>query len=164
MYSGLHNTECHIINLVTCPALQNVSKCCLEDAYVHTNRLLVLRPPMRPYLSLRRALLSLIYGAIRTPCSVRTKAKDVLFIQGKQELMALQASSLALAFGSADDRAQSAESFWAAASCSLHPSRSLSVLCTLKFCTSKFFAVLTCPHLQECSCPSVESTYGDFAN
>ncbi len=107
---------------------------------------------------------SLIYGAIRTPCSVRTKAKDVLFIQGKQELMALQASSLALAFGSADDRAQSAESFWAAASCSLHPSRSLSVLCTLKFCTSKFFAVLTCPHLQECSCPSVESMYGDFAN
>ena len=48
-------------------------------------------------------------------------------MQGKQELMALRASSLALAFGSADDRAQSAESFWAAASCSLHPSRSLSV-------------------------------------
>jgi hypothetical protein len=78
------------------------------------------------------------YGAMRTPCSVSTKVEDVLSNQGKQELMALRASSLALAFGSADDRAQSAESFWAAASCSLHPSRWLSVICTLKLCTPNF--------------------------
>ncbi len=129
---------------------------------------LLLKPSCGGGRSLRRFVQSiassLVLGAIRSPCSVSTKVKDELSIQGKQELMALRASSLALAFGSADDRAQSAESFWAAASCSLHPSRWLSILCTLKFCTSKFYPVPTCPYLQECSCSSVESASGDFAN
>ncbi len=32
-YCCLHYNECHCTNLVTCPALQNVSKCYLEGAY-----------------------------------------------------------------------------------------------------------------------------------
>ena len=75
-----------------------------------------------------------------------------------QQPMALQASSLALAFGSADDRAQSSESFWAAAASSLHPLRSVLVLSEL---TDASTATLIVRSLQERRGTSVESAFSD---
>ena len=55
--------------------------------------------------------------------------------------MALQGSSVALAFGSEEERAQSPETFWTLASSSLHPSRFVSEPCLGK--TRPFVAVVT---------------------
>lgn len=55
--------------------------------------------------------------------------------------MALQASSIALAFGSEEERAQSPEIFWTSACSSLHPSRFISELCLGK--TLPFAPVVT---------------------